>query len=103
MIDDVVDQTLALVLWARDANGDDDVAVFTGFVRRAGAKYVLELANNPPLELLDRWLPRIRPATREIQDIVEGAHFVLSLSVQDAKAASGQLRSTGLRWPRDPA
>lgn len=103
MIDQAVDQTLALVLWAKDANGDDDVAVFTGVVRRKGARYVLERAHDSPLNLLDRWLPRIRATTPEIADIVEGARFVLSLPVRDVKDAPGPLRSTGLRWPSDPA
>ena len=103
MITKAVDQALALVLWAKDASGADDVAVFLGTLRHREGGYFVELQGAAPLRLRDDWLPRIRAATSEIEDIVEGAPFVLSLCVGDAKDATGVLRGTGLRWPSEPA
>jgi len=101
--EEAVDQTLALLLWAKDANGKDDVALFKGVLRRRDDGHFLELGKEPPLALLPSWMPMIRAANASIAEMVEGAPFVLSLRVRDAKEAHGLLRATGLSWPEEPS
>ena len=56
----ILGNSLALVLWAKDEKGEDDVAVFPGTLMKEGTQYILQRVENEtnPM-ILEEWLPRI--------------------------------------------
>lgn len=92
-------QRIALLLWATNADGSDDV------VRRAGELRVVDGAvsfwqrGEWKLDLRAEWLDRIRPSPPDSADILGDAPWVLSLSVGDCEDGGPGLDKTGLKWP----
>jgi len=98
-IDSVVNRTLALVLWATDENGEDDVVVFPGTLSvKDGAYYLIRESGTSP-EIREEWFSRISEVSDDIRDSVCNCDFVLSLSVGDANDNHANFDSFGLEWP----
>jgi hypothetical protein len=58
---DSIGKRLALLLWDKDQNDDDEVWLHTGTVRASGSGLVLDRGTNKPqVKLLPEWLPRIK-------------------------------------------
>lgn len=91
---------LALLLWAKDEHGEDDVVMIVGdLIEKDGVHFLLFDGQGSPLEIRDEWIERIRPTPPDFGVDVDGAKFLLSLSVGKSEDIDGPLEKTGLRWP----
>jgi len=92
-------RTLALVLWGKDASGEDDVAVFSGkLIELEGASYLQRDSGNVPLEV--EWLERIASVPDDLRDTLLGCEYQLSLTVGDVDDnESESWKRMGLKWP----
>jgi hypothetical protein len=99
--DALMGKRLALVLWAKGENGEDDVAMCVGEISKRNGRYLLvRESEQPPVEIRDEWLERIRQVPGDLKEILEGADYQLSLRVGRAEDTDGSLEPTGLKWPR---
>jgi hypothetical protein len=87
---DIVGKRLALTIWGKDGNGEDEVWVHTGTV--------------PLVKLLPEWLPRIKPVSDDVRSTLRGADICLSLTstlVPEGLDPS-EFEDIGLHHPPDP-
>jgi len=98
-IDSVVNRTLALVLWAKDENGEDDVAVFPGTLKVKDGVYFLVRQSGAGPEIRAEWFWRILEVSDDIRDTACNCGFILSWSVGDANDSHADFDSFGLQWP----
>lgn len=63
-----LNRRLALVLWAEDEKGEEDVAVFSGTLVANGGRYFLACERGQAPEILDEWLERIRPVPDDLRE-----------------------------------
>ena len=99
---DAVNKSLALILWAKDINGEDDVAVFPGVLIKEGNRYYLKRnseESNP--EIKEEWLSRIKNIPEDLKETLQGCEYQLSLSVGSAEDITETLESFGLKWPNE--
>ncbi len=95
-----LNKRLALVLWAEDEEGEDDVVVFSGiFIQDKGNYYLQREGNEPNPEIRKEWLSRIKVVPEDLKDIFLNCEYQLPLSVGDAEETSGSMESFGLKWP----
>ncbi|MBQ0797088.1 hypothetical protein [Zhongshania sp.] len=96
---EALNKRFALVLWAEDEQGEEDVAVFSGTLIKEGNLYFLQRRSGQGPEIREEWLERIKPVDDELKETLMGCEFQLSLSV--GKAISGQVLESfgGLKWP----
>ena len=98
---EALNKSLALVLWATDDTGQDDVAVFSGTLIQVDDNYYLEReSNNKNPALKEEWLQRISSVPEDLKETLMGCEFQLSLSVGALEEISGPLENFGLSWPR---
>jgi len=98
---DAINKKLALILWAKDKNDEDDVAVFPGVFIKEGNSYFLKRGNsdtNP--ELKTEWLSRIKLVPEELKETLQGCDYQLSLTVGSADDITESLDDFGLKWPK---
>ena len=62
---EALNQSLALVLWNQDRDGNDDVAVFSGILIEEAELYYLARENGVKPEIRREWLPRIQAIPEE--------------------------------------
>ena len=97
---EALNKSLALVLWAKDENGEDDVAVFSGTLINVDGVYYLEReSNNKNTEIKEEWLQRINSVPEELKETLMGCEYQLSLSVGSSEEISEPLENFGLSWP----
>ena len=92
----------ALVMWAKDARGQDDVAVFCGTAYWKVNKLIVKFNNNSTFEIFSKWFSKIKKADGDIRDILFGADYLLTLSVGkiSENAKSSDFKKTRLKWPK---
>ncbi len=100
---EAIDQTLAVLLWGEDADGEEDVVLLTGVLRQADGVFFVDRGENPRFALEDEWLPRIKRTNPDVLDVVDNAPFMLSLTVGNVEEIDDNYRPTGLKWPGGPA
>jgi len=99
---DALNKNLALVLWAKDKNGDDDVAVFPGVLIKEGNSYFLKRKSEETKpEIKEEWLSRIKIVPAELKETLQGCEYQLSLTVGSTEDVTESLESFGLNWPND--
>lgn len=77
-----IGKRLALVLWAKDENDDDDVAVVAGELIAEHQGYFVALEDQgAPFAVREEWLGRIRPVSEILKDALLDAEYQLSLIV----------------------
>ena len=103
MSTEAINQTLAVLLWGKDADGEDDVVLMTGVLREVNGAFFVERGENPRFPLEDEWLPRIKRTNPEVLDVVSDAPFMLTLTVEKVDEVGDSYRPTGLKWPGGPA
>jgi hypothetical protein len=91
---------LAMIMWAKKSDGENDAAVFSGIAHWDGV--VLTMERDPPFEVSDEWFSRIRPVPQEMRAILRDADYFFSVSVGDAEINDDTpgFRNTGLKWPK---
>ena len=97
---DALDRSLALVLWAENEAGEDDVVVYPGVLRQRGSAFVLERGEGESTaEIREEWLARIQTVPAEVSSVLCNCEYQLSLLVGKSEDVDGALESYGLRWP----
>jgi hypothetical protein len=91
---------LAVLVTGAGSDGQEDWAVLAGAVRERGGQLVLARASGE-LRILEEWIGRIRAADEEAQKVLQGADYVLQLTVGDGanEVTARQLETAGLKWP----
>jgi hypothetical protein len=90
---------MAILFWANDDAGEDDVARLTGILGKDGARYFLDRGDEGRFDLVEEWIPRIKVPNESLSAMLCGASLMLSLSVGTEEADSDWV-PTGLNWPR---
>ncbi len=100
----IVGKRLALVIWGKDRNGEDEVWVHTGIVQASGSGFVLDRGENKPLvKLLPEWLPPIKPVNDEVRSTLRGAEICRSLTIASVPEGMdpSEFADIGLHHPPD--
>ena len=101
---DSIDQSIALLLWGKDEDGEDDVALFCGTFRKHNSTFYIDRGtNNEKIEVREEWLERIQKVPDDLRETLEGASYQLSLSIgnlEEGEDVSSYL-DTGMKWPDD--
>ena len=98
--EDIQNRSLALVLWAKDKSGDDDVAVFPGeFLAVDGNYYLRRQGDKKNPKILEEWLSRIAEVPKEQKETLCDCDFFLSLTVGELDSEESSIESFGLKWP----
>jgi hypothetical protein len=98
---------LAMIAWGKTADGEKDVAVFSGIAVWDGS--VLTMRREPEtasFAIPAEWYARLRPVEAGLKEMLLGADYCFSVSVGnlDEEDDSSGFRNTGLTWPsRDGA
>ncbi len=95
---------LAIIAWAKDEKGEEDVAVFTGVASWNGKQ--LTLLRHPEQDsfvIPNDWLSRLKEMTPDLRDILLDADFSISVSVGllPDNADLSQYENLPLRWPHN--
>ena len=93
---------LAMVAWSNDADGKDDVAVFTGTAVLTESGITLKRSDASSFELRDEWIERIEKVPSHLKETLMDADYLFSVSVgnlSDGSDFSG-FEETGLKWPK---
>ena len=94
---------VAVVAWAKKANGDDDVAVFSGIADWDGER--LLLVRDPvgtSFAIPNEWFDRIKRVPDELRATLMDSEYFVSVTVGEATASElSTLDKTGLHWPKD--
>ena len=101
---DIVGKRLALVIWGKDRDGEDEVWVHTGTVQASGSGFVLDRGEDKPLvKLLPEWLSRIKPVNDEVRSTLNGAEICLSLTISPVPEGvdPSEFEDIGLHHPPD--
>jgi len=65
---DIIGKRLALIIWGKDRNGEDEVWVHAGTVQASVSGLLLDRGDDAPrVKLLPEWLPRIKPVSDELE------------------------------------
>jgi hypothetical protein len=102
---DIVGKRLALVIWGKDRDGEDEVWVHTGTVQASDSGFVLDRGEDKPLvKLLPEWLSRIKPVNNEVQSTLCGAEICVSLTLSPIPEGMDPslFEDIGLHHPPDP-
>ena len=94
-----LNKKLALVLWGKDKNGEDEVAVFSGVLVEKNKIYFLDREDEKNPEILEEWLPRITKIPEDLKEMLMDCEYQLALSIGDADETSESYESFGLKWP----
>jgi hypothetical protein len=77
---DIVGKRLALIIWGKDRNGEDEVWVYAGTVQASGL--VLERGEDGSrVKLRPEWLSRITRVSDDVRSTLRGAEICLSLTI----------------------
>ena len=96
-----LNKSLALVLWRKTPEGDDDVVVYPGQFVAVGSRYYLKRqGTDSHPEVLAEWLPRITEVPADLREILCNCDLQLSLTVGDISDEEAEgLERFGLIWP----
>jgi hypothetical protein len=101
---EIVGKRLALVIWGKDRNGEDEVWVHAGTVQASGSGFVLDRGEDKPLvKLLPEWFPRIKPVNDEVRSTLHGAEICVSLTLSPIPEGMdpSEFEDIGLHHPPD--
>jgi len=92
---------LALIAWAKDAKGADDVSVFTGIAKWTGANLVLDRGEGiPSFTIPEDWVERLQSVNEELKETLLGSDYSISVSVGNIETENvSDYIFTGLKWP----
>ena len=97
---ELLDKKICLLLWAKDEQGKDDVARYTGTLKENGkGMYIDRGPDNPKFEIQEDWVARIKVVEDDFKESLLGSDVALSLKVGDAPEGMLGMK-TGLKWPQ---
>ena len=71
-----------MMAWGEKADGTDDVAIFTGTAEWDGRRLaMLRGPSEPPFEMPDEWLDRLKPVDPDLQSEFLGAEYYFSVTI----------------------
>jgi hypothetical protein len=95
---------LAMIAWAQNPDGSDNVAVFTGIARFRGSSLIM--TRTPPessFEVPAHLLERIRHVADAFKEMLLNADYSFSVSVGSIdecdESEAKLMQQTGLKWP----
>jgi hypothetical protein len=94
-----LNKRLALVLWSKDENGEDEVAVFSGVLIKKNKIFFLEREDEKNPKILEEWLSRITKIPEDLKEMLLDCEYQLALSVGDVDETPSSYESFGLKWP----
>ena len=94
-----LNKKLALILWGEDANGEPEVAVFSGVLVEKNKMYFLDREDEKNSAILKEWIPRITKVPEDLKEILMDSEYQLSLLIGDIEDTSASYESFGLKWP----
>lgn len=96
---DIIGKRLAILTWAKNQDGQDEVFAHTGTIRSDASGLHLDRENKGTVKLRPEWIARIKPVDPELRQIVLDADLVISLSVRKLSddADLSELELTELR------
>ncbi|MEJ2437944.1 MAG: hypothetical protein P8Y35_08275 [Sulfurovaceae bacterium] len=95
-----LNKTLALILWSKNENGEDEVAIFSGVLIKKNETFFLERKDKKDPIILEEWLPRINKIPEDLKEMLMGCEYQLALSVGDVDKTPESYESFGLKWPQ---
>jgi hypothetical protein len=101
----IIGEPFAIIAWSEDADGEDDVVVFSGtFIEEKGIYYLDRGNRTDRVEFQQDWLGRIQPVTKEFREMLLGCTYCVSLSVGILdETARDTYKAIGLTWPEGEA
>ena len=96
--EEAVGQAIALILWQKKVDGEDDLAVFKGILSFEDGIYHLDRDEGYDRELMAEWLERIDNVPPELREVLLDCDYQLSLTLDELDLAGG-LESFGFSWP----
>ncbi len=94
-------KVVALICWAVDQRGKDDVVVFAGRAHLAGKKLLVDLESvGGTIQFDPEWLHRLKVVPADLKETLLNADFSVSLSVGEIppNETIEQFITTGLKW-----
>jgi hypothetical protein len=98
VLEDAEGNPIALILWRKKDDGEDDLAVFKGILTQQDGIYYLDREEGYDRALRKEWLGRIDTVPKEIKEVLLNCDYQLSLNL-DELAEAGGLESFGFSWP----
>ncbi len=89
---------MALILWRKKGNGEDDLAVFKGVLTQEDGVYHLDREEGYDRTLKKEWLVRIDGVPSELKEVLLECDYQLSLNLDELDDVGG-LESFGFSWP----
>lgn len=98
VLEDATGKPIALILWRKKDDGEDDLAVFKGTLSQQDGIYYLDREEGYDRALKKDWLGRIDTVPEELKEVLLNCDYQLSLKL-DELADAGGLESFGFSWP----
>lgn len=100
---DLIGCRIALLLWSKAEDGEDEAATKSGKIVECGSGLAIRWRGDvPDFELIPEFVEQIRPIGDEIADIFPEANWLLELHVENLTPdiPEGDLHFTGLVFPK---
>ena len=98
VLEDAEGKLIALLLWRKKDDGEDDLAVFKGILTQQNGIYHLDREEGYDRTLRSDWLGRIDTVPAELKEVLLNSDYQLSLQFDELTEAGG-LEAFGLSWP----
>ena len=89
---------IALILWRKKENEEDDLAVFKGVLTQEDGIYHRDREAGFDRVIKEEWLQRIDAVPAELKEVLLDCDFQLSLNLSELDEVGG-LESFGFSWP----
>ncbi len=101
---DIIGKRLALIIWVKDRNGEDEVWVYAGTAQASGSGLVLDRGEDGSrVKLRPEWLSRITRVSDDVRSTLRGAEICLSLTITPVPEGldPSEFEDIGLHHPSD--
>ncbi|MFT4712838.1 MAG: hypothetical protein ACJAVI_004547 [Candidatus Azotimanducaceae bacterium] len=98
VLEEAEGKPIALILWRKKDDGEDDLAVFKGILTQQDGTYYLDREEGYDRSLTKEWLGRIDTVPMEVKAVLLDCDYQLSLNLDELTEAGG-LEKFGFSWP----